>query len=51
MLRMLINQIQAKGKVSEDIRSGKLKHALNIFFINVNRRLEREPSEKIVPYG
>jgi hypothetical protein len=30
ILRMLVGQIRARGKVSEDIRSGKLKDSLHI---------------------
>ena len=36
MLRMLVKQIQEKGKVSEDIRSGKLNDALNICLSKMN---------------
>lgn len=36
MLRMLIKQIQAKGKISEDIRSGKLKYALHLWLSKMN---------------
>jgi len=45
---MLVKQIQAKGKVSEDVRSGKLKLCC---VQNVNFLLTEQPCKKFVPHA
>jgi len=46
---MLVKQIQARGKVSEDVRSGKLKDVFCARLSYVNFSLTEQPCEKFVP--
>lgn len=49
MLRMLVGQIRARGKVSEDIRSGKLKDLFRIWLFSVTFLLEKIPAAIVDP--